>query len=64
MGLPLIVDAVSADVLGDAARLAGCDVRVADIVEQGGLAVVNVTHNDDDRGTGDQLALRCPHGRR
>ena len=36
--------------LGDAAGLAGDDVGVADLVEQRGLAVVDVTHDGDDRG--------------
>jgi hypothetical protein len=39
-------------VLGDAAGLAGDDVGVADAVEQLGLAVVDVTHDGDDRGRG------------
>src|SRR5215204_6314203 len=42
------LDAVGADVLGDAAGLAPCDVRGADAVEQRGLAVVDVTHDGDD----------------
>ena len=40
---------VRADVLGDAARLARDDVGVADVVEQRGLAVVDVAHHGDDR---------------
>ncbi len=43
------VDLVRTDVLGDAARFAGDDVRVPDAVEQRGLAVVDVTHDGDDR---------------
>ena len=43
------VDAVRADVLGDAARLASDDVRLANLVEERGLAVVDVTHDRDDR---------------
>ena len=42
-------DAVSADVLGDAARLLVDEVRRADGIEQGGLAVVDVPHDRDDR---------------
>ena len=42
-------DLVGADVLGDAARLARGDVGLADRVEQRGLAVVDVTHDGDDR---------------
>ena len=43
------LDLISADVLCDAARLARDDVRFADGVQQRGLAVVDVTHHDDDR---------------
>ena len=43
----LPVDLVSADVLGDAAGLAGRDVRLADAVEEQGLAVVDVAHHGD-----------------
>ena len=49
--------AVSADVLGDAARLAGDDVGVAYMVEQRCLTVVDVTHDRDNRGTRHELAL-------
>ncbi len=48
-GMALPVDLVGADVLGDAARLAGHDVGRADLVEQQRLAVVDVTHDRDDR---------------
>ena len=40
---------VGADVLRDATGLAGDDVGGADAVEQQGLAVVDVTHDGDDR---------------
>ena len=40
---------VRADVLRDATRLAGDDVRGPDAVEQQRLAVVDVTHHGDDR---------------
>ena len=43
------VDLVGADVLGDAAGFAACDVGGADGVEQRGLAVVDVAHDGDDR---------------
>ena len=46
---PIARDLVGADVLGDAAGLAGGDVRLADRVEQRRLAVVDVTHDRDDR---------------
>ena len=40
---------VGADVLGDPAGLAGGDVGLADAVEQGRLAVVDVAHDGHDR---------------
>ena len=43
------LDAVRADVLGDAAGLTLGDAGLADGVEQRGLAVVNVAHHDNDR---------------
>ena len=48
---------VRADGLRDAAGLTGRDVGVADIVEKRGLAVVDVAHDDDDRGAGLQLGV-------
>ena len=50
-------DAVSADVLRDAAGLTGRDVRAADAVEQAGLAVVDVAHDHHDRGARDEFVL-------
>ena len=50
-------DAVSADVLRDAAGLTGRDVRAADTVEQAGLAVVDVAHDHHDRGARDEFVL-------
>ena len=47
--LVVYLDAVRTDVLGDAAGLALGDLGLADRVEQRGLAVVNVAHNDNDR---------------
>ena len=41
-------DLVGADVLGDAAGFAACDVGGADGVEQRGLTVIDVTHDGDD----------------
>ena len=46
---------VGTDVLGDTTGLTGNDVGIADIVEQLGLTVINVTHDGDDRWTGHQL---------
>jgi hypothetical protein len=50
--LPGILDRVGADVLGDATGLTRNDIRLADDVEERGLAVVHVTHDGDHRGTG------------
>ena len=47
--LAVLLDLVGADVLGDATGLAGDHVGVADVVEQLGLAVVDVAHDGDDR---------------
>ena len=41
-------DAVGADVLGDAARLACGDARFADGVHERGFAVIDVAHESDD----------------
>ena len=49
---------VGADVLRDAARFAAGDVGRADSVEQRGLAVVDVTHDRDDRGASDRVPRR------
>ena len=48
----LVLHLVGTDVLRDATRLAVDDVGAADVVEQRGLAVVDVTHHRDDRRTG------------
>ncbi len=45
---------ISADVLSDSARFAGRHFRAPDVVEQRGLAVVDMAHDGDHRGT--QLA--------
>ncbi len=47
-GSALDIDGVGADRLGDAARLLVRDLRVADVVEEGGLAVIDMAHDDDD----------------
>ncbi len=43
--------------LGDAAGFAGDDVGVADGIEQGGLAVIHVAHDGDDRRAGFEIGL-------
>ena len=53
----LDVHLIGADVLGDAARLAGDHVGVADIVQQGGLTVVNVAHDHYHGGAGLEVLL-------
>src|SRR4029453_16036460 len=50
-------DLVGADVLGDAAGLAGDHVGVADGVQQLGLAVVDVAHDGHDRRAGAQVLV-------
>ena len=56
--LPAVVlDLVGADVLGDATRLAGHDVGGPDAVEELGLAVVDVTHDGDDRWAPDGVVV-------
>ena len=47
----LLLDGVRADALRDAAGFAGRDVGCADLVEQRGLAVVDVTEHRNDRRT-------------
>ena len=50
-------DLVGTDVLGDATGLLVDDVGVAQRVEELGLAVVDVTHDGDDRRADDQVVL-------
>lgn len=50
-------DVVGTDMLGDAAGLARGDLGATDVVEQRGLAVVDVAHDGDDRRAGDCLAF-------
>lgn len=40
---------ISTDVLGDSTRLARDDLGLSDIVADGGLALIDVTHDRDDR---------------
>ena len=54
-GAAVYLDGICADMLRDAAGLAGDDVGMADIVQKRGLAVVNVTHNNDDGGAGHEI---------
>ena len=54
-GLAIDFNGIRADVLRDAASLSGRDLRVADIVEQARLAMVDVAHDDHDRRTGNKL---------
>ena len=60
----VVRDAVRADVLGDAAGLALGDARLADGVHQRGLAVVDVTHENDDRRAGLEFFLGVDDHRR
>ena len=58
--LPSWVDLARADVLGDAAALAGRDLGRADRVEQARLAVVDVAHDGHDRGARLERRRRRP----
>jgi hypothetical protein len=55
---------VRADVLGDATGLACDDVRLADVVEQRRLAVVDVTHDGDHGRPRDLRSFVLDFGRR
>ena len=44
-------DVISTDMLGDTTCLTGDDVRITDVVQERSFAVVNVTHDGDDRAT-------------
>ncbi len=57
-------DAVSTDVLGDAAGLACGDLGLADGIQQRGLAVIDVAHERDDRCAKFKLLLHLFLGRR
>ncbi len=63
-GLAVHLHLIGADVLGDAAGLAGRHGGVADGVQQGGLAVVHVAHDHHHGGTGDQILRLILSGRR
>ena len=56
--LPVDRDHVSADMLRDTARLAVGHMCIPDRVKEGCLAVVNVTHDTDNRRTSDHIILR------
>src|SRR5205823_432697 len=51
------LDVIGADVLRDAARLAGCDLGAPDVIEERGLAVVDVAHDGDHRRARRHLRL-------
>ena len=59
----VVVDLVGADVLRDAAGLAGRHLGLADGVEQRGLAVVDVAHDRDHGRALDQLLVGVLEGR-
>ena len=59
----VVVDLVGADVLRDAAGLAGGHLGLADRVEQRGLAVVDVAHDRDHRRAVDQVLVGVLVGR-
>ena len=43
-----MLDAVSANVLRDAASFAGCDPRLANRIHQGGFAMIDMAHERND----------------
>src|SRR5690606_21167380 len=53
---------IGADVLGDATRLALDDVGLADGVEEGGLAVVDVAHDGDHGRAGHEVLFGVVEG--
>src|SRR5438093_12513114 len=53
---PLYVYMVGADVLRDPSGLCLCHIGLAHGVQQGGLAVVDVTHNGNDRRSRDVVS--------
>ena len=59
---PFLLDLVGADMLGDAAGLAGDDIGLADRVEQRRLAVVDVAHDGDHRRPRHQILDRVGGG--
>ena len=54
-GLAVDLHLIGADVLGDAAGLAGGHMGIADIVQQAGLAVVHVAHDHHHGSAGHQI---------
>ena len=56
-GAAVYLYAVSTDVLCDTACLTRCNVCAADAVKKGCLTVVNVTHNNDNGCTVDELCI-------
>src|SRR5690606_11284678 len=49
--LAVMLDLIGANVLGDTTGFTGGHTRIADRIERRGLAVVNVTHDRDNRRT-------------
>ena len=53
--LAVDLNGIGTDCLRNAAGFSGGYVGIANIVQQGGLAVVYMAHNHNDRGTGDEI---------
>lgn len=51
----LNLDLVSTNVLGDATGFSRGDAGLTDRIEEAGLAVVDVAHDGDDRGTANEM---------
>ena len=49
------LDIVGSDVLGDTSGFTGDDIGFADVVQEGGLAVVDVAHHGDHRRTRNEI---------
>ena len=61
MVCPFVGDGIRANVLRDAARFSGCHPTLANRIHQRSLAVIDVPHESDDRGSRLQLFLRLDH---
>lgn len=53
--VPVLLDLVGTDLLGDSSGFSCCDVRLADIVEDRRLPVIDMPHDADDRSSANLL---------
>ena len=54
-GTAVDINVIRADMLSNTAGFAGDDIGMADIVEQRGLAVVDMAHDNDDGGAWNEI---------